>query len=101
MAIYNPPKGNNWGSILQTAGTTTMSAGGAITATTGITGIGAVAGIATAAVGGIMSGIGSLINGGQQRKQQQYDINYQKRVAGENALNKSIESIKGLSGNNF
>jgi len=93
MALYNPPKGNNWGSVLQMAGTTASSSGGLLS----MTGLGAPAGAAIGAIGGIVSGIGSMINGNQEVKRQQYDQKYQARLKGEENLNASINNIRELA----
>lgn len=93
MALYNPPKGNNWGEVLQMAGTTAIGAGGALA----LTGAAAPVGLAVGAIGGIMSGIGSLLNRKQEIKKQQYDQNYQSRIQGESNLNASINNIRQLT----
>ena len=81
MAIYNPPKSNNWGSVLQVAGATTAAIGGV--------------------VGAIMSRVGSAISKNDQIKQQQYDMNYQARVQSDNALQSSISNIKKMANINL
>ena len=97
MAIYNPPKSNNWGSVLQVAGTTTAAIGGVV----GATGVGLVAGAAIAGVGAIMSGIGSAVSKNDRIKQQQYDMNYKARVQSDNALQSSISNIKKMANINL
>jgi hypothetical protein len=94
MAIYNPPKGNNWGAALQLAGTTTAGIGGVMTAT----GVGALPGIITGAVGGLMTGVGAIVNQQQQIRQKEYDQSYQARIRGEQNLQSSINNIRELSG---
>ncbi len=97
MAIYNPPKSNNWGSVLQVAGATTSAIGGVV----GATGVGLAAGAAIAGVGAIMSGVGAAVNKKDQIKQQQYDMNYQARVQSDNALQSSISNIKKMANINL
>lgn len=97
MAIYNPPKSNNWGSVLQVAGATTSAIGGVV----GATGVGLAGGAAIAGVGAIMSGVGAAVNKNDQIKQQQYDTNYQARVQSDNALQSSISNIKKMANINL
>ena len=97
MAIYNPPKSNNWGSVLQVAGATTSAIGGVV----GATGVGLAGGAAIAGVGAIMSGVGSAVSKNDQIKQQQYDTNYQARVQSDNALQSSISNIKKMANINL
>ena len=97
MAIYNPPKANNWGSVLQVAGATTSAIGGVV----GATGVGLAGGAAIAGVGAIMSGVGAAVNKNDQIKQQQYDTNYQARVQSDNALQSSISNIKQMANINL
>ena len=97
MAIYNPPKANNWGSVLQVAGATTSAIGGVV----GATGVGLAGGAAIAGVGAIMSGVGAAVNKNDQIKQQQYDTNYQARVQSDNALQSSISNIKKMANINL
>lgn len=97
MAIYNPPKSNNWGSVLQVAGATTAAIGGVV----GATGVGLVAGAAIAGVGAIMSGVGSAVSKNDRIKQQQYEMNYQARVQSDNALQSSISNIKKMANINL
>jgi len=97
MAIYNPPKSNNWGSVLQVAGATTSAIGGIV----GATGVGLAGGAAIAGVGAIMSGVGAAVNKNDQIKQQQYDTNYQARVQSDNALQSSISNIKKMANINL
>lgn len=92
MAIYNPPKGNNWGEALQLAGATTSAVGGVATAT----GVGAPVGIALAAGGMIMSGIGGMMNANEEKKAQAYSDNYQARLQGENSMKASIANNRDL-----
>ena len=89
MAIYNPPKSNNWGSVLQVAGATTAAIGGVV----GATGVGLAAGAAIAGVGAISKN--------DQIKQQQYDMNYKARVQSDNALQSSISNIKKMANINL
>ena len=93
MAIYNPPKSNNWGSVLQVAGATTSAIGGVV----GATGVGLAGGAAIAGVGAIMSGVGAAVNKNDQIKQQQYDTNYQARVQSDNVLQSSISNIREMA----
>jgi len=93
MALYNPPKGNNWGSVLQMAGTTASSAGGILS----MTGAGAPIGLAAGVAGSLISGVGSLISGNQEVKRQRYEQTYQARVRGEENLNASINNIRQLA----
>lgn len=97
MAIYNPPKSNNWGSVLQVAGATTSAIGGVV----GATGVGLAGGAAIAGVGAIMSGVGAAVNKNDQIKQQQYDTNYKARVQSDNALQSSISNIKQMANINL
>ena len=97
MAIYNPPKSNNWGSVLQVAGATTSAIGGIV----GATGVGLAGGAAIAGVGALMSGVGSAVSKNDQIKQQQYDTNYQARVQSDNALQSSISNIKQMANINM
>ena len=97
MAIYNPPKANNWGSVLQVAGATTSAIGGVV----GATGVGLAGGAAIAGVGAIMSGVGSAVSKNDQIKQQQYDTNYKARVQSDNALQSSISNIKQMANINL
>ena len=97
MAIYNPPKSNNWGSVLQVAGATTSAIGGVV----GATGVGLAGGAAIAGVGAIMSGVGSAVSKNDQIKQQQYDTNYKARVQSDNALQSSISNIKQMANINM
>ena len=97
MAIYNPPKSNNWGSVLQVAGATTSAIGGIV----GATGVGLAGGAAIAGVGAIMSGVGAAVSKNDQIKQQQYDTNYQARVQSDNALQSSISNIKKMANINL
>ena len=97
MAIYNPPKSNNWGSVLQVAGATTSAIGGVV----GATGVGLAGGAAIAGVGAIMSGVGSAVSKNDQIKQQQYDTNYKARVQSDNALQSSISNIKQMANINL
>jgi hypothetical protein len=97
MAIYNPPKSNNWGSVLQVAGATTAAIGGVV----GATGVGLAYGAAIAGVGAIMSGVGSAISKNDRIKQQQYDMNYKARVQSDNALQSSISNIKKMANINL
>ncbi len=97
MAIYNPPKSNNWGSVLQVAGATTSAIGGVV----GATGVGLAYGAAIAGVGAIMSGVGSAVSKNAQIKQQQYDMNYQARIQSDNALQSSISNIKKMANINL
>lgn len=101
MAIYNPPKSNNWGSVLQVAGATTSAIGGVVGATGVATGVGLVGGAAIAGVGAIMSGVGSAVSKNDQIKQQQYDTNYKARVQSDNALQSSISNIKQMANINL
>lgn len=94
MAIYNPPKENNWGSILTTAGVSLAGVGGALTAS----GIGAIPGVITAGVGGIAAGVGAIMSGDSQKRQQEYDRRYQARLNGDNNLQASINNIRSLTG---
>ena len=97
MAIYNPPKSNNWGSVLQVAGATTSAIGGIV----GATGVGLAGGAAIAGVGAIMSGVGAAVSKNDQIKQQQYETNYQARIQSDNALQSSISNIKKMANINL
>lgn len=97
MAIYNPPKSNNWGNVLQVAGATTSAIGGVV----GATGVGLAGGAAIAGVGAIMSGVGAAVNKNDQIKQQEYETNYQARVQSDNALQSSISNIKKMANINL
>lgn len=90
MAMYNPPKGNNWGEALQLAGTATAGAGGILTAS----GVGAPIGIGMAAVGGIASLIGGVLGNNEQEKLADYNRHYQARVTGERNLSLAIQNNK-------
>ena len=94
MAIYNPPKENNWASILTTAGVSLAGVGGGLAAT----GVGVVPGIIAASVGGIAAGVGTIMNGNSQKRQQDYDRRYQARLNGENNLQASINNIRSMTG---
>lgn len=94
MAIYNPPKENNWGSILSTAGVSLAGVGGGLAAT----GVGVIPGLIMAGVGGIAAGVGTIMNGNSQKRQQDYDRRYQARLNGENNLQASINNIRSMTG---
>jgi len=96
MPIYNPPKQNNWGDALQVAGTTISAAGSIAGAATAVTGVGALAGGAIALGGQLVSGIGSLINQGQEQKQQEYAQTYKTQSQGEANLRTSINNNREL-----
>lgn len=97
MAIYNPPKEKNWGSVLQAAGTTVSAVGGIVAAS----GAGIVPGAIAAGIGGIMTGIGAIGNKQQQIKLQEYDTHYKARVHSDNALQSSISNIKQMANINL
>ena len=97
MAIYNPPKTNNWGEALQVAGTTAAGVGGAVA----MTGAGAIPGAIIGALGAATAGIGSIISKNQQRKVQEYESNYQARLQSENTLQASITNIKKMANINL
>ena len=97
MAIYNPPKTNNWGEVLQMAGTTAAGIGGAAA----ITGVGTIPGAIIGALGAATAGIGSIISKNQQRKVQEYESNYQARLQSENTLQASITNIKKMANINL
>lgn len=92
MAIYNPPQRNSWGDVLTVAGTTTASVGGLVAAT----GAGAVPGAIIGSVGAIASGIGSLINAGQEKEQQDYLKTYNASVTGERNMGASINNNRDI-----
>lgn len=94
MAIYNPPKENNWGSILTTAGVSLAGVGGGLA----VTGVGVVPGLIAAGVGGISAGVGAILNVNSEKKQQDYDRAYQARLNGDNNLQASINNIRSLTG---
>lgn len=94
MAIYNPPKENNWGSILTTAGVSLAGVGGVLA----VSGVGAVPGVIAAGVGGIAAGVGTIMSGNSQKRQQEYDRRYQARLNGDNNLQASINNIRSLTG---
>ena len=92
--IYDPPKGDNFGSVMQIAGTTVASVGGI----TAMTGAGVLPGAIMAGVGGIMSGVGSIVNANQEKKVKEYDQRYQSAVQGDNNMTTSINNIRQLAG---
>lgn len=92
--IYDPPKGNNFGSVMQIAGTTVAGIGGV----TAMTGAGLLPGVIMAGVGGVMSGIGSIVNANQEKKVKEYDQRYQSAVQGDNNLTASVNNIRQLAG---
>ena len=94
MAIYNPPKENNWGSVLSTAGVALAGTGGVMA----MSGVGIVPGIIAAGVGGIAAGVGGIMNAGNQRRQQDYERTYQARLGGDSNLQSSINNIRSISG---
>lgn len=92
MALYNPPKGNNWGEALQLAGTASTAAGGLLTAS----GVAAPIGMGVAALGGIASLVGGLMGQDQQQKVEEYNQHYQARQAGEQKLSLSVQGNKEI-----
>ena len=92
--IYDPPKGDNFGSVMQIAGTSIAAAGGV----TAMTGVGILPGAIMAGVGGLMTGIGSIVNTNQEKKVKEYDQRYQSAVQGDNNMTTSINNIRQLSG---
>jgi len=82
MAIYEPPKQTAAGGILKSSGQAAMSIGGTLAAT----GAGAVPGAIVAAVGGVASLVGGIIEGKQNERNENYQAAYQNQLTAENNL---------------
>ena len=81
MAIYNPPKQTATGGIMSGVGTGLMTAGGAMTLATG--GLGGAVGIPLMALGALTSVAGTIINGNETEKANNYEVKYVNQLQGE------------------
>jgi hypothetical protein len=81
MAIYNPPKQTATGGIMSGVGTGLMTAGGAMTLATG--GLGGAVGIPLMALGALTSVAGTIINGNQTERANNYEVQYANQLQGE------------------
>jgi hypothetical protein len=90
MAIYNPPKMNNAGSITGASGDALMGVGGILTAS----GIAAPIGMAVSGVGVVAKGVGSVLSMIEQNKQSKYNEKY-------NMISQGEENAGTSAFNNF
>jgi len=88
MPIYQPPKKSGVGGYLSTAGDVTLAGSGVLAAT----GVGALPAVITGAVGGLMKGIGSILDSNEQGKIEDYNNLYKKQVEGEKNQQQSADN---------